>query len=105
MTTNIQVVGFSDTDSYQDVLEKAAKGLGINSWCRLSLPETEICGKKWSLGEYIRYNGGTVNCSKKVWGVLVEEEDSDPYATFDPVRNVTFSVGQFLIIEALKYFI
>ena len=49
MTTNIQVVGFANTDTYPDVLEKAAKGLGITSWDMLSLvcsggvvPETEI---------------------------------------------------------------
>ena len=54
MTTNIQVVGFANTDTYQEVIKKAAKGLGIMSWRMLSLvcsggvvPETEICGQTW----------------------------------------------------------
>ena len=95
MTTNIQVVGFANTDTYQEVIKKAAKGLGIMSWRMLSLvcsggvvPETEIGGQTWSLGEYIHYNGGTSNCSKKVWGVLVEEvEDEDPFSTFESVSQ------------------
>ena len=96
-TTNIQVVGFCDSDTYQDVLEKAAKGLGIDSYCKLSLvcsggvvPETDICGNNWSLGEYIRYNGGTSNRSKKVWGVLVKEDEGDPFGTLEQVRKMFY---------------
>ena len=96
MTTNIQVVEFSDTDTYQEVVKKAAKGLGIMSWKAQPLicsggvvPETEICGQKWSLGEYIRYNGGTSNRSKKVWGILVEDDkDKDPFSIFETVSEL-----------------
>ena len=93
-TTNIQVVGFCDTDTYTDVLEKAAKGLGLDtdaSQCTLVcsggvVREALICGKQWTLGEYIKYNGGTSNRSKKVWGLLVEEEEDDE-PCFTSVRN------------------
>ena len=70
------MVGFSDADTYQDVVENAAKGLGLKSSSKCTLVcsggvvhEAPIRGKKWSLGEYIHYNGGTVNRSKKSMGV------------------------------------
>ena len=93
MTTNIPVVGFANTDTYQEVIKKTAKGLGIMSWRMFSLvcsggvvPDTEICGQKSSLGEYINYNGRTSNGSKKVRGVLVVEVvDEDSFSTFERV--------------------
>lgn len=62
-TTNIQVVGFRDSDTHLDVLTKGAKGLGVK--CKPSLlslvcsggivPDMPICGKSWTPGEFVRY--------------------------------------------------
>ena len=69
------------------MLAKGAKGLGVK--CDVNLlalvcssgmvPDTEICGHPWTLGEYTRLNGGTQNRSKKTWGILipVDDEESD----------------------------
>ena len=71
-TANIQVVGFTDADTYQEVLDKGAKGLGIK--CEKSLlalvcsngivPNAPIHDMPWTLGEYVKYNGGTQNRRK-----------------------------------------
>ena len=75
-TANIQVVGFSDIDTYDEVLEKGAKGLGVKCDKSLlalicsngSIPNAPIDDLPWTLGEYIKYNGGTQNRSKKSVG-------------------------------------
>ena len=94
-TTNIQVVGFTDADTYDEVLDKGAKGLGVK--CERSLlslicsngiiPNAPIHDLPWSLGEYVKYNGGTQNRSKKVWGVLIPDNDDEnnPPSTRDSV--------------------
>ena len=81
----MQVVGFCETDSYHSVVSKAAQRLGIADFESSQLvcsggvvPNVDICGEEWTLGDYIRLNGGTSNRSKKVWGLLVsEDEDGD----------------------------
>ncbi len=67
------------------------------------VPETEIVGKKWSLGEYIRLNGGTVNRSKKVWGILVEEDDEDEEFVSDLCTACNIDGCKCYIIYALLY--
>ena len=72
-TTNIRVVGFTDADTYDEVLDKGAKGLGVK--CERSLlslicsngiiPNAPIHDLPWSLGEYVKYNGGTQIEAKK----------------------------------------
>ena len=96
-TANIQVVGFTDADTYQEVLDKGAKGLGIK--CEKSLlalvcsngivPNAPIHDMPWTLGEYVKYNGGTQNRSKKVWGLLVPDDDDEnnPPSTYDSVHQ------------------
>lgn len=71
------MVGFTDEDNHQDVLHKAAMGLGLK--CQLHelqllcsggiIPDNLILGEAWTLGGYIAQNGGTKNRSKKIWGV------------------------------------
>ena len=78
-TTNTQVVGFSESDSYADVLMKASGGLSIK--CDLKelrlicsgglVKDSEINGQPWSLGQYIIQIGGNQNRSKRVWGVYI----------------------------------
>ena len=78
-TPNTEVIGFTDADSHHDVLVKGARGLGINcSVNELSIlcsgglvPDIPINNEPWSLGEYIKLNGGSVNRSKKCWGIYV----------------------------------
>lgn len=75
----MQVVGFTNDNTYQDILSRAASGLGLK--CDLSLlrllcsggviPDVPIGGKPWTLGEFIRQNGGSQNRGKKSWGVDV----------------------------------
>lgn len=80
------------------MLTKGAKGLGVK--CKSSLlslvcsggvvPDIPICGKSWTLGEYVRLNGGTQNRSKKVWGLLVpfdDEEENITPSSMDSVNN------------------
>jgi hypothetical protein len=65
------------------VLDKGAKGLGIK--CEKSLlavicsnsiiPTAPIHDLPWTLGDYVKYNVGTKNRSKKVLGVLVPDDD------------------------------
>lgn len=95
-TPNIQVVGFTDEDSHSDVLEKAARGLGLKcDLDQLSLLcsggmviDSPLGNNSWSLGEYIKQHGGTQNRSKKVWGICIPcgLEESD-MTTSDSVRT------------------
>lgn len=76
-TANTQVIGFSDSDTYEIVLAKASKALGIT--CERDLLQLICSGgivlnapigtKPWSLGEFIKHNGGYQNRGKKVWGI------------------------------------
>ena len=78
-TPNIQIVGFSNDNSYQDVLSRAANGLGLKydpTLLRLLcsggvIPDAPIGINPWSLGEFIKQNGGNQNRSKKSWEVEV----------------------------------
>ena len=82
-TTNVQVVGFTDADTHSEVLAKRAKGLEVKCdphflalVCSSGIvPDTEILGHPWTLGEYIRINGGIQNRSKKTWRILVPIDD------------------------------
>lgn len=89
-------MGFTDSDTYKDVLAKAASGLGLKCehhdlqlLCSGGIvPDRPIGDESWSLGEYIEQNGGTQNRSKKVWGVAIPIglEEAVP-STSDSVRQ------------------
>ena len=75
-------------------LTKGVNGLGIK--CDVNLlslvcssgmvPDAKICGRPWTLGEYIHLNGGVQNRSKKTWGILVPVDDEDTaFSTADSV--------------------
>lgn len=91
-TTNVQVTGFSDSDTHQEVVSKGGNGLDIK--CDVSelllvcssgiVRDVPIFGKQWTLGGFTAQNGGTANRSKKVWGVLCPIED-DLLQTSDSV--------------------
>lgn len=52
------------------------------------VPNMSIDGAPWTLGEFIRQNGGSSSRSKKVWGVLVpideEMESTIDWIIFAP---------------------
>jgi hypothetical protein len=104
-TPNTQVIGFTDGDTHQYVLVKGARGLGIKCGvddlaiiCSGGLvPNLEIDSQPWTLGEYIKLNGGSLNRSKKLWGIYIpfdvdeesEFEHPEPKtsSTLDSVSN------------------
>lgn len=103
-TPNTQVIGFTDADSH-DVLIKGARGLGIN--CSVNellilcsgglVPDIPINNEPWTLGEYIKLKGGSVNRSKKCWGIYVPidaEEKSTVVgsSTLDSVSEQQFGM-------------
>ena len=90
----MQVVGFTDGDTYADVLSKGAQALCDTNVLALVcsngvVPNIPICGKPWNLGDYVLYNGGTQNRSKKVWGVLVPIDDDEPNRSLVTVDSVS----------------
>lgn len=84
-TANTQVAGFTDDDTYNDVIVKAARSLGIEcDMSELSLicssglvPDLPLCGQPWKLGEYVMHVGGSANRSKKLWGIFVPIDADD----------------------------
>ena len=88
-TPNVQVIGFTESDSHHEVIKKAAKGLDIN--CDLNLlelicsnglvPDTLINDESWTLGEYIKHHGGSQNRGKKVWGIHIPFDVDDEHLT------------------------
>ena len=93
-TPNTAVIGFLDSDTYEDVIAKAAKSLDIH--CDLSMlslicsgglvPDSPIGDEPWTLGRYIYYHGGSLNRGKKVWGINIPYDDDDERNTEDSVR-------------------
>lgn len=89
-TPNTQVIGFTEDDSHQDVIRKAAQGLGIN--CDLSLLSL-ICSnglniekRPWTSGKYIEHHGGNQNRGKKAWGIYIPDDNME-LNTEDSVRH------------------
>lgn len=82
----IQIPGFEDSDTYLDVISKAAKGLGLDiPNHRLSLVISNSLvkdkhlpsGKPWTLGNYTGEFGGSQSRAKRTFGVFVSEEETD----------------------------
>ena len=92
-TPNTQVIGFTDGDTHHDVVMKGARGLGINCdvddlsmLCSGGLvPDIPISGEPWTLGEYVKLNGGNANRSKKCWGIYIPFDVDDKQV----MRNTT----------------
>ena len=102
-TPNTQVVGFTDADTHQEVIEKGARGLGIKcDFKQLALlcssglvPDYLSKDVPWTLGEYTKLNGGSSNRSKKSWGIYVpfdiENDMEDQDTTADSVSSLLCS--------------
>ena len=82
----VQVPGFSNEDTYKDVLMKGAKGLGISARCdNISLLVSNglvrdaplPSGQSWTLGNYIAEFGGVQSRVKRTFGILmlIDEEE------------------------------
>ncbi len=102
-TTNTQIVGFTDLDSYEDVLLRAARSLGLKCdseelklVCSGGLVLDSLDDQPWTLGKYIQQNGGTQNRSKRVWGIYIpvglEYGDADP-RTQDSVKSIGLRIS------------
>lgn len=76
----VQVPGFCNSDRYQDVVAKGAKGLGITAPTeKLSLIISNglirdvplPSGKPWTLGSYIEEFGGVQARGKRTFGIFM----------------------------------
>ena len=86
----VQIPGFSDSDTHEDVIAKGAKGLGItvpSNQLSLLISSSLVkntplpSGKLWTLGNYIQEFGGVQARGKRTFGIYappeVELMDSD----------------------------
>ena len=103
----MQVVGFTDKDSHNDVLKKGANGLGLK--CNLDLLQLLCSGgivlnspigdNLWTLGEYIKQHGGNQNRSKKVWGINVPIDYEDVHVAAESSDTVSAYIVHVIIIQ------
>jgi len=79
----VQIPGFTDSDSHQDVVAKGAQALGINNPLHelslLSLVKDDDLpsGKPWTLGNYTAEFGVPQARGKQVFGIFVPFEEDD----------------------------
>ena len=86
-TSNVQVPGFCDGYSYLDVVERGARGLGIQTQdiknLKLVVSGGLVCdtpledGKPWTLGQYVCEIGGQAARGKKTFGIHAPESDNE----------------------------
>ena len=100
-TSNTQVIGFTDNDTYKEVLSKACEGLGLKYDSNLlamicsggMITNSLIGGNPWTLGEFIKHNGGYQNRAKKVFEILIPVgygEGEEEMSTSDSVSRIIF---------------
>ena len=98
----MQIGGFVDSDSYEDVLRKASNGLGLPEPSEELVvsgglvPDTE----GWTLGEYIQSCGGSSSRSKKLFGVHVESDGEEEFPT-EKKRKSKVKIVSANIIESI----
>ena len=82
----VQVPGFSNADTHQDVITKGAKGLGIDTNPgRLSLIVSHglvrnaslPSGQPWTLGNYTNEFGGVQARGKRTFEILVDLDEEN----------------------------
>lgn len=93
----VQIPGFCNSDVYQEVVAKGAKGLGItapmeslslivsNGLVRdVSLPS----GKPWTLGNYTQEFGGVQARGKRTFGIFMQMQgDAEKVKAFEEQVN------------------
>lgn len=94
-SANIQVPGFSDCDTYSDVVARGAQGLGITA----NIENLQLVvsggvvndsplqgGESWTLGGYVKEMGGQAVRGKKTFGIHVmdsaDEDDIEEVGLF-----------------------
>ena len=84
-TTNVQIPGFKDEDTYDEVVERGARGLGITNLENLQfvvsggVVKDTPCenGEEWTLGGYVEGIGGQNVRGKKTFGLFVPNSDEE----------------------------
>ena len=105
------MVGFEEKDTHENVILKAAKGLGLKCdtkslklLCSNGLVlGTSIEDKPWTLGGYIEINGGKQSRSKKTWGLVipVDEEENSSTEAKDSVSLIYSQVSDFRVLASM----
>ena len=85
-TANVQIPGFTDSNTYKELLAKGSRGLGIDA----SITDLQLIvsgglvndiplhqGEPWSLGAYIQEIGGVSVRAKKTFGIYNVLDDDD----------------------------
>lgn len=84
-TTNVQVPGFRNNDTYEDVVERGARGLGLTNLDNVQFVVSGGIvhntpfedGEPWTLGRYVEGIGGQAVRGKKTFGLLVLDSDEE----------------------------
>ncbi len=90
----VTVPGFCDDDTHQDVIDKAVKGLDIDSakatFLIMSngLVNTPLSnGKPWALGKFVTELGGAQVRGKRTFGICVVDSDEESDGMDEEVKN------------------
>ena len=87
-TGNVQISGFHDDNTYQEVVAQGARGLKINSDLKcmylivsggLVRDECLQNNKPWTLGDYVQEIGGVSARGKKNFGIYVDEDEEEDF--------------------------
>lgn len=84
-TPKVQVPGFTDEDTYKEVVQKGAQGLGTINYKDLQflvssgvVNNTPLAnGEHWSLGGYVEGIRGQTARGKKLFGLYVPYSDEE----------------------------
>ena len=99
------MIGLTDSDTYEVVLSKACKALGLT--CDISslqlicsggvVPNSPIGTKEWTLGEFVKNNGGSQNRGKKVWGIAIPSGYDESNTSIPVCLYVIYTKTLFII--------
>ena len=106
----VQIPGFSDEDSHQEVIDKAAKGLGIDpstdhesltlmmsKGLVKNLPLSN--GKPWTLGSFVEQLGGAQVRGKRTFGICVPDNaNSDEESTSTEVYSTSYELIKYIVL-------
>ena len=84
-TKNVKIPQFKDYDTYDEVIEKGVRGLGLNSTQNLQfvvsggiVKDSPLNnGDQWTLGGYVEGIGGQNVRGKKTFGLFVPDSDDE----------------------------
>ena len=81
----MQIPGFKDEDTYDEVVERGARGLGIKNLENLQFVVSGVVvkntpyenGEGWTLGGYVEGMGGQNVRGKKTFGLFIPDSDEE----------------------------